>query len=122
MIHVEIPIRGHNLVVSARDLWVLDYNIVFQKKHTRNLRRYVSSVLCSRKSTYGEKRKRTRTGIHRLILGTPPHLVCHHINGDVLDNTRENLLECTQAEHVTLHLDTILSSRIKGGNYERVTI
>ena len=37
--------------------------------------------------------------MHRLIAGTPPHLVTHHINGDTMDNRIDNLLNISEFEH-----------------------
>lgn len=37
--------------------------------------------------------------MHRVVADTPPHLVCHHINGNSLDNRRANLLNLTWYEH-----------------------
>lgn len=44
-----------------------------------------ASVVISR------KRKRTTIYLHRLILGAPADLLVDHINGNKLDNRRENL-------------------------------
>ncbi len=45
--------------------------------------------------TTKENGKLKRIYMHRLIAGTPPHLVCDHINHDGLDNRRANLRNCT---------------------------
>lgn len=41
--------------------------------------------------------------MHRLIAGTPPGKICHHINHLTLDNRRKNLLNLTSDEHSKLH-------------------
>lgn len=38
-------------------------------------------------------------GMHRFIVGARPGMVVDHINGDGLDNRRENLRECTAAQN-----------------------
>lgn len=37
--------------------------------------------------------------LHRIVAGTPPHLVCHHQNHNTLDNRDANLLNMTWYEH-----------------------
>jgi len=37
--------------------------------------------------------------MHRLIANTPPHMVCHHINHNPLDNRDSNLQNMTWFEH-----------------------
>lgn len=37
--------------------------------------------------------------LHRAILNAPDGIVVHHINGDGLDNRKDNLLLCTVNEH-----------------------
>jgi hypothetical protein len=39
------------------------------------------------------------TYLHRVIMNCPENLVVDHINGDCLDNRKENLRICTQAEN-----------------------
>jgi hypothetical protein len=41
--------------------------------------------------------------MHRFINNTPPNWVCHHINGNTLDNRGENLLNMTWYEHAKMH-------------------
>jgi hypothetical protein len=43
--------------------------------------------------------KLRRIYMHRLIMDTPPELVCDHINHDGLDNRRFNLRNCTTKEN-----------------------
>ena len=40
-----------------------------------------------------------RIYMHRLIMNTPDHLVCDHINHDGLDNRRRNCRNCTTAQN-----------------------
>lgn len=49
-----------------------------------------------------EKRQRKTVGIffHREILGAPKDMCVDHINGNTLDNRRENLRLCTHAENM----------------------
>lgn len=40
-----------------------------------------------------------RVYMHRLIMNTPPHLVCDHMNHQGLDNRRNNLRNCTKSQN-----------------------
>ena len=51
---------------------------------------------CTKVVTNG---KTTFVRMHRMIAHTPDFLVCHHINGNSLDNRRANLQNITQFEH-----------------------
>jgi hypothetical protein len=44
--------------------------------------------------------KQTRLFMHRVIMNTPEGMQTDHINGDRLDNRRENLRICTNAENM----------------------
>ena len=37
--------------------------------------------------------------MHRLVMDTPPDLVCDHINHDGLDNRKQNLRNCTTRQN-----------------------
>lgn len=45
------------------------------------------------------KLKRTEIKLHRLVANTPKGMVTDHLNGDKLDNRRENLRICTQEQN-----------------------
>ncbi len=38
--------------------------------------------------------------LHRIVAGAPPRMVVDHINGNTLDNRRENLRVCTHANNM----------------------
>lgn len=52
--------------------------------------------------------------MHRLIMNTPKGKVTDHINGNTLDNRRENLRICTQAENLMNKQKTYGKSSYKG--------
>lgn len=55
--------------------------------------------------------------LHRMIMSTPKTLVCDHINGDVLDNRRENLRNCTKHQNIwnqKAQIRVTKSSKFKG--------
>lgn len=42
--------------------------------------------------------------LHRFILDLPPELEVHHLNGNGLDNRRENILGMSHRAHIQMHL------------------
>jgi hypothetical protein len=49
--------------------------------------------------TRGGRRRQTTLEMHRLVAGTPKGMSTDHINGDGLDNRKQNLRICTTAEN-----------------------
>jgi len=47
--------------------------------------------------------KTTFIRMHRVIANTPKDFVCHHINGNTLDNRQANLLNMTLFDHTKEH-------------------
>jgi hypothetical protein len=61
-----------------------------------------------------------RIYMHRLIMNTPPHLVCDHINHDGLDNRRANLRNCTiKQNNANARSAKGASSEYKGVTYSK---
>lgn len=59
-------------------------------------------------------RKGKITRMHRFILNTPEGMVTDHINGDKLDNRKENLRYCTQGQNLRNQRRTRSKSVYKG--------
>ncbi len=59
----------------------------------------------------------TRLNMHRLLLNAPLDLFVDHINGNPLDNRKENLRLCTNAENQQNTDSRGGSSRFKGVSY-----
>lgn len=65
-----------------------------------------SAIKLSKKHTwYAVTNVKTDTGrrstrMHQMLLGKMPGMVIDHIDGDGLNNTRENLRHCTQANNI----------------------
>ncbi len=64
--------------------------------------------------------KSTRIYMHRLIMNTPDHLVCDHINHDSLDNRKANMRNCTiQQNNANSRSAEGASSRFKGVSWDK---
>jgi hypothetical protein len=64
--------------------------------------------------------KSKRIFMHRLIMNTPPHLVCDHVNHDGLDNRKPNLRNCTVSQNnANSRSARGASSKYKGVSWDR---
>lgn len=59
--------------------------------------------------------------MHRLIARTPFGMVCHHINGNPMDNRRENLLNMSKKAHTLLHANNKICVKFEKTNTEKPT-
>lgn len=94
MSHGIIPLtQGKVAIVDTK---YVSYLRKFSWRAVRHKRSWYAKTTVMR---YG---KQVDISMHRLIAQTPKELVCHHLNGNSLDNRRANLLNMTKRGH-TLH-------------------
>lgn len=88
----EIPLtRGLVTIVNASD-----YDWLMQWKWHASSKNYVT------RAEYfyiNNEKKQKRIWMHRFIIDAPSEMFTDHINGNKLDNRRENLRLCTKAEN-----------------------
>src|SRR5688572_25831341 len=91
-----IPLtRGLMAIVDDADYASLAAHKWYAKKKRATAQVFYASRKVNRRSV----------DMHRVILGlTDGALECHHLNGDGLDNRRENLQALTKAEHRHRHM------------------
>lgn len=67
------------------------------------------------------KGKRQKKALHRYVNQTPDGMQTDHVNGDILDNRRENLRTCSPAENGWNKgkQDRKLTSKYKGVDYRK---
>jgi hypothetical protein len=87
---------------------IVDDDIVYQKwflKYKWYARKRHGNYYAAR--TYSKRFNGTRNVIvvylHRMITNCPKGFEVHHINGDTLDNRRENLMVLTPKQHTEIH-------------------
>jgi hypothetical protein len=86
---IEVPVRKSNRPALIDDS---DADRVLERNWYYIGRRYVA--------TGGGKAPGGLIYLHRLILDAPPAIRIDHINGDRLDNRRQNLRFCTQSQNM----------------------
>ena len=70
-----------------------DYDRLMQSKWHATSRGYAA------RTVYGDDGRKTTTWMHREIMGAPADRQVDHVNGDTLDNRRENLRICTARQN-----------------------
>ena len=82
--------------------WGFDGRYVYFRRHIR---------------MEGKKQKYKKIYLHRLIMNTPTGMDTDHINGDKLDNRRENLRITTRSQNSMNQKKTRGASKYKGVNW-----
>ncbi len=105
---VEILLnQGKTTIINTSDLPLIKGHRWFAHYNKRHDRWYV-------RTAYRSNGKRITLGIHRLILSAKPGQLVDHINGDGLDNRRENLRICNHAGNSRNQNRTRGASKFKG--------
>ena len=89
--YCKIPLtRGKSAKVDPEDyIWLSQF-----RWHCKVNKNTIYAV-----RTITEAGRSKRIFMHRLIMNTPPHLVCDHINHYGLDNRKTNLRNCTISQN-----------------------
>ena len=100
--------QGAVALVDSEDLRILD------------LHRWCLSFTLQRKR-YARRCEKGRTiYMHREIMNPPPHMEIDHINGDGLDNRKQNLRICTRSQNQRNSKKRIVkSSNFKGVCFDK---
>jgi hypothetical protein len=89
----QIRIDGYDVLISPQDTEMVlskRWRATFVEGKTRL---YIVH-------SYKQGKKVKHVYLHRMIMGSPGNLFVDHINGNTLDNRRENLRICTCAENI----------------------
>lgn len=82
--------RGKVAIVDDQDVWLIFIGKWHAVRHGKLTERWYASTTLKGKAVY----------MHRLILDAPKGLDIDHINGDGLDNRRENLRIATRSQNM----------------------
>lgn len=105
---IEIKMKhGYTAIVDAEDYPLLSRSIWHAKSHEGGTLVYAATNI----DPYGRK---LYARMHRIILAAPPGAFVDHINGNGLDNRKENLRICTPAENTRNRRKHVGRSKFKG--------
>jgi hypothetical protein len=107
--------QGHFALVSPEDFErVSAYTWCVKRRRSEPNRLYAQLVI---RITPGRKGRKLTISLHRFILGALPGQVVDHINGNGLDNRRENIRLCTNRQNSQ---NICFSKNQKRGGYKGV--
>lgn len=98
-----MPNDSHGIIQLTQDKFAIvdsDYVHVLRKFAWRAVQHKRSWYA---KCTITHYKKQVDISMHRFVARTTFGEVCHHINGNSLDNRRENLVNMTKDGHNLLH-------------------
>lgn len=118
--------KGKYALIDDRDLDLVSrYKWYFSGGKLPYAHAYVKTSIqrdrdCKGRFLAGEKAPRRYVSMHRLILGAKLGQSVDHVNGDGLDNRRENLRLCTQAQNMrNTRLRSNNTSGYKGVSWDK---
>ena len=94
MKHIKLTQGKHALVDNE------DYPVLSQNKWHISKGYAVRDIRLKR---LDGKREEVHISMHQQIMNTPPGYDTHHMNGNILDNRKKNLMTCTRKQHKKLH-------------------
>ena len=119
LVYIELRRKDGSVVETITNLdflpKLLDYDICWSYLDKGKKTPYVVG-----RKYVGNKKAKT-IQFHRFILDAPPNMVVHHINGNGLDNRKENLEIVTNQENIIkrIGLNKNNTSGIRGVSYDR---
>lgn len=107
-----IPLtKGRFALVDAADYeWLMGWKWYFNGKYAARKQHI---------SFFQGKQKQKGIKMHRVIMNTMEGMDTDHINGDGLDNRRENLRICTTSQNMANQIKTRGVSKYKGVVWDR---
>ena len=108
----HIPLTREQVALVDKDDYERLKNYCWQAQPNRTKTKYYAV----RNNGFDERGTRLKVKMHREIMNAPPGLDVDHINGDTLDNRKENLRICQ-------HINNIQNQKSRGGKspYRGVT-
>ena len=100
--------KGLKTTIDDRDVWILEGN------------KWVASGNTDKERFYAVRGKgKTRVSLHRVLLDAPKGMQVDHIDGDTLNNRRNNLRLCTSQQNTFNSKKKTSASKYKGVWYNK---